>query len=278
MVLDKKFSRRQALRIGAGGAIAVGLAPLGPAAVLAAPPEGQGGRLIPPAKVGTITFTQRDVPGRRRHRRQRGAGCAADHGLARRCQLPRRPHGSRSAGATAGRLERAVRVPRHGRLRADRVRRLRPERRESRRRSAPHRPRGRLQPRGRTGVPRLRAARFEGSSTTTDSRRSATMASSRTPGPDLPAPAARMSTADYDRFQTELEFASILGMPFMGTGNDPDQRQQPEHRAVDGRRGEVGGPQHAQPRRGESTSTRTTTPRPTTSSRTARWSRSPRTG
>ena len=30
-----------------------------------------------------------------------------------------------------------------------------------------------------------------------------------------------MSTADYDRFQTELEFASILGMPFMGTGNDP---------------------------------------------------------
>ena len=30
-----------------------------------------------------------------------------------------------------------------------------------------------------------------------------------------------MSTNDYERFQTELEFASILGMPFMGTGNDP---------------------------------------------------------
>ena len=30
-----------------------------------------------------------------------------------------------------------------------------------------------------------------------------------------------MTTADYDRLQTELEFASILGMPFMGTGNDP---------------------------------------------------------
>jgi hypothetical protein len=30
-----------------------------------------------------------------------------------------------------------------------------------------------------------------------------------------------MSTNDYERYQTELEFATILGMPFMGTGNDP---------------------------------------------------------
>jgi hypothetical protein len=30
-----------------------------------------------------------------------------------------------------------------------------------------------------------------------------------------------MSDSDYLRFQTELEFASILGLPFMGTGNDP---------------------------------------------------------
>jgi sugar phosphate isomerase/epimerase len=30
-----------------------------------------------------------------------------------------------------------------------------------------------------------------------------------------------MTTEDYNRLQTELEFASILGMPFMGTGNDP---------------------------------------------------------
>ena len=30
-----------------------------------------------------------------------------------------------------------------------------------------------------------------------------------------------MSTNDYERYQTELEFASILGMPYMGTGNDP---------------------------------------------------------
>jgi hypothetical protein len=39
------------------------------------------------------------------------------------------------------------------------------------------------------------------------------------PGPSSPGGA--MSTNDYERYQTELEFASILGMPFMGTGNDP---------------------------------------------------------
>ena len=39
------------------------------------------------------------------------------------------------------------------------------------------------------------------------------------PGPN--SPGGTMTPADYDRCQTELEFASILGMPFMGTGNDP---------------------------------------------------------
>ena len=39
------------------------------------------------------------------------------------------------------------------------------------------------------------------------------------PGPG--SPGGGMSANDYERFQTELEFASILGMPFMGTGNDP---------------------------------------------------------
>ena len=39
------------------------------------------------------------------------------------------------------------------------------------------------------------------------------------PGPNSPGGA--MSEADALRYQTELEFAAILGMPFMGTGNDP---------------------------------------------------------
>lgn len=59
------LSRRQFLKVGAGvTAGAATLAALGPSAVLAAPPAGKGGRLIPAGKVGTITFTQRDVPGR----------------------------------------------------------------------------------------------------------------------------------------------------------------------------------------------------------------------
>ena len=39
------------------------------------------------------------------------------------------------------------------------------------------------------------------------------------PGPN--SPGGVMSTNDYERFQTELAFAAILGMPYMGTGNDP---------------------------------------------------------
>jgi len=35
------------------------------------------------------------------------------------------------------------------------------------------------------------------------------------------SPGGVMSTEDYNRLQTELEFAAILGMPYMGTGNDP---------------------------------------------------------
>ncbi len=39
------------------------------------------------------------------------------------------------------------------------------------------------------------------------------------PGPN--SEGGVMSAADALRYQTELEFAAILGMPFMGTGNDP---------------------------------------------------------
>jgi sugar phosphate isomerase/epimerase len=39
------------------------------------------------------------------------------------------------------------------------------------------------------------------------------------PGPS--SPGGGMSTNDSNRYQTELEFASILGMPYMGTGGDP---------------------------------------------------------
>jgi hypothetical protein len=45
------------------------------------------------------------------------------------------------------------------------------------------------------------------------------------PGPGSPAlagsPAGTMHPYEHDRFQLELEFASILGMAYMGTGSDP---------------------------------------------------------
>ena len=68
MTTKRGLSRRQVLRYGMGAAGAAALAPFGPASVYAAPAAPQGGgppgeRLIPPGKMGTITFTQRDVPG-----------------------------------------------------------------------------------------------------------------------------------------------------------------------------------------------------------------------
>ena len=50
-----------------------------------------------------------------------------------------------------------------------------------------------------------------------------------------------MSTNDYERYQTELEFASILGMPFMGTGNDPTSanNRNIEYRTVAGEKWEA---------------------------------------
>ena len=61
MVLDHRISRRQLLKSGAAGAAAAAtLATIGPTVAL-----GVGrAKLIPADKVGTITFTQRDVPGR----------------------------------------------------------------------------------------------------------------------------------------------------------------------------------------------------------------------
>ena len=61
MVPDHRISRRQLLKSGAAGAAAAAaMATLGPTVAL-----GTGrAKLIPEDKVGTITFTQRDVPGR----------------------------------------------------------------------------------------------------------------------------------------------------------------------------------------------------------------------
>ncbi|HEU0235288.1 MAG TPA: TIM barrel protein [Candidatus Limnocylindrales bacterium] len=65
MVLDRSISRRALLKVGAGTAAAAALSTFAGASVFAAPKAGSAnGRLIPEDKVGTITFTQRDVPSR----------------------------------------------------------------------------------------------------------------------------------------------------------------------------------------------------------------------
>ena len=63
MVLERKVSRRDLLKAGAATAAAASMLPMAGAAVFAAPAS-KGGRLIPTGKVGTITYTQRDVPSR----------------------------------------------------------------------------------------------------------------------------------------------------------------------------------------------------------------------
>ena len=220
MVLDKKFSRRQALRIGAGGAIAVGLAPLGPAAVLAAPPEGQGGRLIPPAKVGTITFTQRDVPGRVGIAASAALGVPATMGWLGGANFPEDPTDLGPLVPLPGGWKELfeylamvgfeqIEFAGYGQNAAN--------------------PGGAAPPIAPGGVynPAVKPAYLAYAQTLRgfldDNGLEAIgnhgFIPNTWPGPS--SPGGGMSTADYDRFQTELEFASILGMPFMGTGNDP---------------------------------------------------------
>jgi len=217
MVLHRKLSRRRLLA-GAGVATA-GL--LGPASVFAAPTAvAAGGRLIPPGKMGTITFTQRDVPGR--------IGIAASAALGLTPTLgrlggPNFPEDPTDLGplvplpggwrelfeflANAGFKQ--IEFAGYGQNAAN--------------------------PGGAAPNP------APGGVTTPESR-AAYLAYGRVlrgfldefgleaignhgfipntwPGPG--SPGGGMSANDHERFQTELEFASILGMPYMGTGNDP---------------------------------------------------------
>jgi hypothetical protein len=223
MVLDKALSRRQLLRIGAGGAVAVGLAPLGPSAVLAAPPDptaNRVGRLIPADKVGTITFTQRDVPGRIGIAASAALGVSPTMGFLGGANFPEDP-------TDLGPL---VPLPGGWRELLEYLANLGYNQIEFA---------GYGQNANNPGGPAPNPA--PGGVTTPESR-AAYLAYGRTlrgfldefgleaignhgfipstwPGPN--SPGGVMSTNDYERYQTELEFASILGMPFMGTGNDP---------------------------------------------------------
>jgi sugar phosphate isomerase/epimerase len=219
MVLDHKVSRRRILQAGAGLAGAATLASMGSGAVLAGPGSARG-RLIPAGKVGTITYTQRDVPGRIGIAASANLGVSPTMGYLGGPDFPADP-------ADLGPL-----VPLPGGWREL------------------------LQYLAAVGVKQVEFAGYgqnannpggaapnpaPGGVTTAESR-AAYLAYGRTlrgfldeagleaignhgfipntwPGPGSAGGA--MSTNDYERFQTELEFASILGMPYMGTGNDP---------------------------------------------------------
>lgn len=207
-MLDSKLSRRQLLRAGAASAAAAALLPLGPSGVFAAPGAGPKGRLIPEDKVGTITFTQRDVPGR--------MGISTGNptmGFLGGANFPEDPNDLGPLVPLPGGWKELfeylsavgfaqIEFAGYGQNAAN--------------------------PGGAQPSPTTNRAGYLAYAATLrgfldDNGLEAIgnhgFIPNTWPGPSSPGGA--MSTADYDRFQTELEFASILGMPFMGTGNDP---------------------------------------------------------
>jgi hypothetical protein len=215
------LNRRRFLGVVAGTAAAAATAPLGPTSAFSAPVAQQSGNalLIPRGKMGTITFTQRDVPSRIGIAASAALGVSPTMGYLGGPNFPQDP-------TDLGPL-----VPLPGGWREL------------------------LEYLANLGYKQIEFAGYgqnaanpgggapnpaPGGVTTPESR-AAYLAYGRTlrafldefdleaignhgfipntwPGPSSPG---GMSTNDYERYQTELEFASILGMPFMGTGNDP---------------------------------------------------------
>jgi len=220
MVSHNGISRREFIT-GAGAAAAAVLTPLGTVPVLdPAPASAANGRLIPPGKMGTITYTQRDVPPR--------IGIAASAALGQSPTMgylggPDFPEDPTDLGPL-------VPLPGGWRELFEFLANLGFKQIEfAGYDQNPNNPGGAMPNPAPGGV-------------VTPESRAAYLAYARTlrgfldefgleaignhgfipntwPGPS--SPGGGMSANDYERFQTELEFAAILGMPYMGTGNDP---------------------------------------------------------
>jgi sugar phosphate isomerase/epimerase len=209
MALETNLSRRQLLKAGAAGATVAALSSLGPAGVFAAPGAGKGkGRLIPEDKVGTITFTQRDVPGRLAI-----STGSPQMGFLGGANFPEDP-------TDLGPL---VPLPGGWKELFEYLSALGFTQIEFAGYNQNAANPGGAQPNATTNKAGYLAYAATLRGFLDDNGLEAIgnhgFIPSTWPGPNSPDGA--MSTADYDRFQTELEFASILGMPFMGTGNDP---------------------------------------------------------
>jgi len=220
MMAHNRISRRGFIA-GAGAAAAAALTPLSTVPVLGiAPASAANGRLIPPGKMGTITYTQRDVPPR--------IGIAASAALG---QSPTMGYlGGPDFPADPTDLGPLVPLPGGWRELFEFLANLGYKHIEfAGYNQNANNPGGAMPNPAPGGV-------------VTPESRAAYLAYARTlrgfldefgleaignhgfipntwPGPS--SPGGGMSAGDYERFQTELEFAAILGMPYMGTGNDP---------------------------------------------------------
>ncbi len=270
-MLDRKLSRRQLLQAGAAGAAAAALLPLGPCAACSRRRSaGKGnGRLIAAGKVGTITFTQRDVPGRHGDRRPGGA----DHGLPRRPELPggSRPISVRSCRCPAA--GGALRVP--GQASAiDQIEFAGyGQNAANPGGSAPNPAPGGDHDAG------VRAAYLAYAAHPPRLPRRLRPRGDRQPRlhPEHLARPEQPRWRDVDQRLRALPDRARVRVdpracPYMGTGNDPTSanNRNIEPWTIAGEKWEALNELSA--RRGASTSTRTTTRRPTTSCRTARWS------
>lgn len=211
--MRQNLSRRSFLGVTAGAAAVAATANLGPTSAFAATVS--NGRLIPSDKMGTITFTQRDVPGRIGIAASAALGLSPTMGYLGGPGFPEDP-------TDLGPL---VPLPGGWRELFEFLANLGFKQIEfagyGQNANNPGGTAGyNATPEGRANylayAHRLRGLLDEFSLEAIGNHG---FIPNTWPGPNSPGGA--MSDADYLRFQTELEFASILGMPFMGTGNDP---------------------------------------------------------
>jgi sugar phosphate isomerase/epimerase len=220
MALNSRISRRR-LMAGAGLAAAAAFSPLGPASVFTpSRADAAGGRLIPTGKLGTITYSQRDVPSRVGIAASAALGVAPTMGYLGGPNFPADPNDlGPLVPLPGGWLELFEFLAASGFKQIEFA--------------------GYGQHASNPGGAAPNPA--PGGVTTAESR-AAYLAYARTlrgfldanglqaignhgyvpntwNGPNSPGGA--MTTADYDRLQLELEFAAVLGMSYMGTGNDP---------------------------------------------------------
>ena len=218
MASHSRISRRRML---AGtSALAAAAATLGPASVFSPTAYAADGRLIPPGKLGTITYTQRDVPPRVGIAASAALGVPPTMGYLGGPNFPQDPTDlGPLVPLPGGWLELFEFLAAYGFKQIE------------------------FAGYGQNAAnPGGAAPNPAPGGVTTPASRAAYLAYGRTlrgfldaygleaignhgfipntwPGPN--SPGGGMSTNDYERFQTELEMATILGMPFMGTGNDP---------------------------------------------------------